>query len=239
MVLPNADFLIQSDILCDNSLIQFNNSSNNATSYSWSFEGGIPSSSLEINPQVSYPNAGSYSVQLIASNTLFSDTLIQTSIQVIESPETPIITLSNGILTSNAPGVYQWYFNGNLIPGANASSLEATNSGDYSLEITNENGCSAISEFLNYTGLDKMESIELRSMFPNPVIDLLTLTFESEKMKGIDIYTSTGQLVQSLTLSKSGTIDFSSYPSGIYILAIKQNQTFSHHKIIHTQAPSH
>ena len=165
--------------------------------------------------------------------------MFQTSIQVIESPETPIITLSNGILTSNAPGIYQWYLNGEIIPGANASSLEATNSGEYSLEITNENGCSAKSEFLNYTGIDKMESIELRSMFPNPVIDLLTLTFESEKIMGIDIYTSTGQLVQSLTLSKSGTIDFSSYPSGIYIVAIKQNQTCSHFKIIHTQVPSH
>ena len=235
---PLANFIIEQDTLCTNSPILFYNTSNNATSYTWTFEGGIPASSTEINPQVSYPNSGSYTVQLIASNMLFSDTLIQTSIQVIESPEIPIITLSNGVFSTNSPGVYQWYLNGETIPGANASSLEATTSGEYSLEITNENGCSVTSEFLNYTGIDKTESIELQSMFPNPVIDLLTLTFESEKVKGIDIYTSTGQHVQSLTLSKSGTIDFSSYPSGIYILAIKQNQTFSHHKIIHTQAPS-
>lgn len=239
MVLPNADFLIQSDILCDNSLIQFNNSSNNATSYAWSFAGGIPASSSDINPQVSYPNSGSYTVQLIASNTLFSDTLIQTSIQVLDSPEAPIITLSNGVFSTNSPGIYQWYLNGNPIPEANASSLEASISGDYSLEITNENGCSVRSEFVNYTGINETDFNDLRSIFPNPVIDLLTLTFESEKMKGIDIYTSTGQLVQSLTLSKFGTIDFSSYPSGIYILAVKQNQTLTHYKIIHTQASSH
>jgi PKD repeat protein len=238
MVLPNADFLIQSDILCDNSLIQFNNSSNNATSYSWSFEGGIPSSSSEINPQVSYPNAGIYSVQLIASNTLFSDTLIQTSIQVLDSPETPIITLLNGVFSTNSSGIYQWYLNGNPISGANASSIEATTSGEYSLGITNENGCSTTSEFVNYTGIDGIES-ELLSLFPNPVIDYLTLEFNSDKDKEVFVFAATGQLIQTRSFKKSGSIDFSEFPAGIYILALKQDHVYSHFKIIHTQAPSH
>jgi hypothetical protein len=238
MVLPNADFLIQSDILCDNSLIQFNNSSNNATSYSWSFEGGIPAISSEINPQVSYPNSGSYTVQLIASNTLFSDTLIQTSIQIIDSPEAPIITLSNGVFSTNSPGIYQWYLNGNPIPSANTSSLEATTSGEYSLEITNENGCSATSEFVNYTGIDAIES-ELLSLFPNPVIDYLTLEFNSDNAKEVFVFAATGQLIQTRSFKKSGSIDFSEFPAGIYILALKQDHVYSHFKIIHTQAPSH
>ena len=238
IVLPNAGFSIQSDVLCNNSLIQFNNSSNNATSYSWSFEGGIPASSSEINPQVSYPNAGSYSVQLIASNTLFSDTLIQTSIQVLDSPEAPIITLSNGVFSTNSPGIYQWYLNGNPIPGANASSIEATTLGEYSLGITNENGCSATSEFVNYTGIDAIES-ELLSLFPNPVIDNLTLDFQSDKSKEVFVFAATGQLIQTRTFKKSGSIDFSEFPAGIYILALKQDNVVSHFKIIHTQAPSH
>jgi PKD repeat protein len=238
MVLPNADFLIQSDVLCDNSLIQFNNSSNNATSYSWSFEGGIPASSSEINPQVSYPNSGSYTVQLIASNTLFSDTLIQTSIQVLDSPEIPIITLSNGILSTNSTGIFQWYLNGNPISGANASSLEATISGEYSLEITNENGCSVTSEFVNYTGIDAIDSSPILSLFPNPVVDHLKLDFQSDKSKEIFVFAATGQLIRTLSFKKSGSIDFSEFPAGIYILALKQDNVFSHYKIIHTQAPS-
>lgn len=238
VVLPNAGFSIQSDVLCNNSLIQFNNSSNNATSYSWSFEGGIPASSSEINPQVSYPNAGSYSVQIIASNTLFSDTLIQTSIQIIDSPEIPIITLLNGVFSTNSTGIYQWYLNGNPIPGANSSSIDATTSGEYSLEITNENGCSATSEFVNYTGIDAIES-ELLSLFPNPVIDNLTFDFKSDTAKEVFVFASTGQLLQTRSFKKSGSIDFSEFPAGIYILALKQDNVVSHFKIIHTQAPSY
>ena len=236
---PLANFIIEQDTLCTNSPILLYNTSNNATSYAWTFEGGIPASSSEINPQVSYPNSGIYSVQLIASNTLFSDTLIQSSIQVIESPETPIITLSNGVLTSNAPGIYQWYLNGNPIPGANASNFEPSITGDYSLELTNENGCSVKSEFVNYTGIDAIDSSELLSLFPNPVINNLTLVFKSDNAKEVFVFAATGQLIQTRSFKKSGSIDFSEFPAGIYILAIKQDHVYSHFKIIHTQASSH
>jgi PKD repeat protein len=239
MVSPQANFIIEQDTFCTNSPILFYNASNNATSYAWTFDGGIPANSSEINPLVSYHNAGVYSIQLIASNTLFSDTLIQTSFQVIDSPENPIVTLSNGILTTNAIGIYQWYLNGNPIPGENASSIEPTISGNYSLELINENGCSSLSEFVNYTGINALDSSELLTLFPNPVVDYLTLNFKSDKEKEVIVYASTGQQLKYSTLNQSGTIDFSEYPTGIYILAVKQDHVYSHFKIIHTQAPSH
>ena len=238
-VSPLANFIIELDTFCTNSPILFYNASNNATSYAWTFDGGVPSTSTEINPLVSYPNAGVFSIQLIASNTLFSDTLIQSSFQILDSPEIPIITLSNGILSTNAIGTYQWYLNGNLLPGENASGIEPTITGDYSLEIRNENGCSSVSEFVNYTGMNSIDSSDLLSLFPNPVIDYLTLDFKSDKTKEVFVFASTGQQLKSSTLSKSGTIDFSDLPSGIYILAVKQDHVYSHFKIIHTQVPSH
>jgi PKD repeat protein len=235
---PIANFIVEQDTLCANSPILFYNSSNNATSYAWTFDGGIPAYSTEINPQVSYPNAGIYSAQLIASNTLFSDTLIQTSIQVLDSPEIPNISLSNGILSTSSLGTYQWYSNGIPILGANSSSIELSSSGSYSLEITNENGCSVTSEFVNYTGIDAIES-ELLSLFPNPVMDHLTLEFNSDKTKEVFVFAATGQLIQTRLFKKSGSIDFSEFPAGIYFLAVKQDHVYSHFKIVHTQVPSH
>lgn len=237
-VSPLANFIIEEDTLCTNSPILFYNASNNATSYAWTFDGGVPANSTEINPLVSYPNAGVYSIQLIASNTLFSDTLIQSSIQVLDSPEIPIITLSNGILSTSSLGSYQWYSNGNPIPGENASSIEPTITGDYSLELINPNGCSSVSEFVNYTGIDAIDSSELLSLFPNPVIDHLTIDFQSDNAKEVFVFAATGQLIQTLSFKKSGLIDFSEFPAGIYILAVKQDHVYSHFKIIHTQAPS-
>ena len=107
------------------------------------------------------------------------------------------------------------------------------------MEIRNENGCSSVSEFVNYTGMNSIDSSDLLSLFPNPVIDYLMLDFKSDKTKEVFVFASTGQQLKSSTLSKSGTIDFSDFPSGIYILAVKQDHVYSHFKIIHTQVPSH
>ena len=76
-------------------------------------------------------------------------------------------------------------------------------------------------------------------LLKNPVIDFLKLEFKSDRDKEVFVFASTGQQLKSSTLSKSGTIDFSDFPSGIYILAVKQDHVYSHFKIIHTQVPSH
>ena len=46
----------------------FTNASLNATSYSWTFEGGNPSTSNELNPKVIFNTPGTYTVTLVAYN---------------------------------------------------------------------------------------------------------------------------------------------------------------------------
>ncbi|MDW8287070.1 MAG: PKD domain-containing protein, partial [Flammeovirgaceae bacterium] len=53
----------------------FDRSTNGATSWSWSFSGGIPSTSTSQNPIVAYPNIGTYDVRLTASNADGSHTV--------------------------------------------------------------------------------------------------------------------------------------------------------------------
>jgi len=52
---------------------------NTATSYSWTFPGGTPSTSTLENPVVTYDNAGTYDVTLIVANNVSSDTLSRTN----------------------------------------------------------------------------------------------------------------------------------------------------------------
>ena len=70
---PTAEF--NSDITsgCAPLTVVFDDNSTGATSWSWTFEGGTPSTSSEQNPTVVYSTPGTYDVTLVATNLLGSN----------------------------------------------------------------------------------------------------------------------------------------------------------------------
>jgi len=73
---PQADFSTQVPNICQNSCISFTNTSTQATSYQWFFPGATPSASTAINPSnICYLTPGTYSVTLIATGPLGTDTM--------------------------------------------------------------------------------------------------------------------------------------------------------------------
>ena len=74
---PTASFTYTPSNICQGSQVQFTNTSQNATSYSWSFPGGNPSTSTQTNPTVTFNTAGNINVTLIAHNGTISDTITQ------------------------------------------------------------------------------------------------------------------------------------------------------------------
>ncbi len=74
--LPFAAFSANSTSICMNESVQFSdNSTGTIASREWLFPGGLPSSSTEQNPLVTYGTAGSYPVTLIVSNNAGNDTI--------------------------------------------------------------------------------------------------------------------------------------------------------------------
>jgi PKD repeat protein len=74
-----ADFTASSTSICQGSSVTFTNASTGATTYSWVFTGGTPSTSTATNPVVQYNTPGTYTVTLTASNASFSDIETKTS----------------------------------------------------------------------------------------------------------------------------------------------------------------
>ncbi len=62
-------------------------SANNPTSWSWTFEGGTPAASTDRNPTVTYNTPGTFDVTLIASNAQGSDT--EAKVDYIDVAEVP------------------------------------------------------------------------------------------------------------------------------------------------------
>jgi len=67
---PKANFIANKQVICVNQPVSYTDMSSisTPTAWSWNFQGGTPSTSSVQNPTVSYSSAGTYSVQLTASN---------------------------------------------------------------------------------------------------------------------------------------------------------------------------
>ncbi|MCD4683833.1 MAG: T9SS type A sorting domain-containing protein [Bacteroidales bacterium] len=66
-----VDFRINQDSIFEGDTVNFQNLSCGCPfpySFNWEFEGGVPGVSIEINPSIVYPNAGTYDVSLLADN---------------------------------------------------------------------------------------------------------------------------------------------------------------------------
>lgn len=87
VVEPIANFSSDIQTGCAGEQIQFfDESSGVPTNWSWEFPGGMPTTSNQQNPVVSYPANGVYEVSLEVSNTIGSNSITQTNYITIESP---------------------------------------------------------------------------------------------------------------------------------------------------------
>lgn len=128
--------------------------------------GGLPihtGNSLTIN---NLNSTTTYYVETI-SNTCTSNRTAVT-VQVFQ-PQIPIITQNGNQLQSTPALTYQWYLNGNPIPGATTPTYTPTQNGSYSVLVTDVNGCSAMSEPFQYTTTSFSSSFDKTiTIYPNP-----------------------------------------------------------------------
>lgn len=92
-VAPTASFAQEKKALCAATWLHFaDQSTNGATSWSWSFPGGSPATSNIPNPIVFYENAGVYPVSLTVSNAIGSNTIsLPEAVEVLPVGQAPFM----------------------------------------------------------------------------------------------------------------------------------------------------
>jgi len=121
-------------------------------SYAWT--GPLGFASTAANPTVSagLPSTGNYTLVVTDGTGCSAQTTVNVPVfpapSTTISPLTPTAFCSGGDCTLEATAVagntYQWYDNGIVIAGATNTSYTATGNGSYKVEVTDVNGCSAI-----------------------------------------------------------------------------------------------
>lgn len=88
--------------ICPGGSIRFRDRSfNNILSWEWHFQGGNPSTSTNKNPLINYSSSGSYTVTLIVSDSLTTDTLVDSNAVIINGPSNLIYPSVEGFQLKN------------------------------------------------------------------------------------------------------------------------------------------
>ncbi|MCC6815667.1 MAG: PKD domain-containing protein [Saprospiraceae bacterium] len=146
--LLNASFTVQNNKGCVPYIFDFKNTSTGATAFKWSFPGGIPNTSTDINPRIAYNIKGKYKVSLTAYSANDSTVIIQDS--VINVNEKPTALFNQAVKqytvkfnNQSLNGItYSWNFGDNS-PVSNEQNPEHTyaREGEFDVELTVSNEC--------------------------------------------------------------------------------------------------
>ena len=247
-----ADFSASNTIPCTSASVNFTDlSAGNPTSWSWSFPGGVPSSSSQQNPtNILYPSPGIYDVSLTVSNGTSSVQKVKPG--YINVKQIPVVNLGNDtsicawssiVLDAGNPGnIYFWS------TGATTQTIVADSTGtgygskNYSVIVTNTSGCSQTDTvkitFENCTAVQIADTPNIQ-VFPNPADGYFFISISGFQGGRWRLTDPAGTVIiqSGISDAKYNTrVDVSLLSRGIYFLAIEKDGIISVTKIIHTSA---
>ncbi|OQC38707.1 MAG: Thermophilic serine proteinase precursor [Bacteroidetes bacterium ADurb.Bin041] len=152
---PIADFTATPTTIYAGETVSFTDmSTNNPTSWNWSFSGGTPTSSTTQNPQVVYNSPGTYNVSLTVSNAFGTDTktkikyitVLDLPVPVADFTATPTTvyageTVSFTDMSTNNPTSWNWSFSGGTPTSSTTQNPQVVynSPGTYNVSLTVSN----------------------------------------------------------------------------------------------------
>lgn len=239
-----SDTVVITEIVCNSNVVQLaasdtllcqkfcisytGSSSNGASSWLWTFEGGLPNTSSVQNPtNICYDLPGTFDVILIATGVNGSDTLVlEDYIQVYPTPLLPVITQTGNTLTCSPASFYQWQLNTVDIPGATNQSYAMSQSGFYTVYVFDEFGCkNSSSDNYFITGIEDLLQIAGLTVFPNPSAGIFLLESQVAVMYDAELHVTNaiGEVVYQASIPGTNgrlheVINLSNEPGAVFIL---------------------
>ncbi|MFA4852421.1 MAG: right-handed parallel beta-helix repeat-containing protein [Bacteroidales bacterium] len=185
----------------------------------------LPVIDIANNPRVSgcRIDIGAYEFQSTTPMTL-----------IINSTNSSCLTCNDGIATvtvsgGTAPYSYYW----NTVPPQDTSTAIGLLPGEYTVIITDSNGCTLIASVeVSYTAsINEVLNTFSMDIYPNPAND--NLTIKVPQKSEIEILNIQGQIIK--TINNDGTeitIDLQNLSSGVYIIKAKTDKGIAVKKFI-------
>jgi PKD repeat protein len=192
---PVADFTSDTQVVGAGGSVHFTDlTTNNPTSWSWTFAGGTPSTSTAQNPTVTYNTQGTFDVSLTSANSAGSDSETKIDYITVTAPQPPVanfsasstsINVGDNIvftdLSSNGPTSWSWTFEGGTPGSSTAQNPTVTynTAGTYDVTLF----------AANVAGSDTETKIDYITVAEKPYCASQGTTFSMEWIAGVQVGT--------------------------------------------------
>ncbi len=245
---PVANFTLNQSRGCTPLTIQFSDlSTNDATTWLWTFPGGNPATSTLANPEVIYEEAGAFDVRLLVSNTAGMDEIEQEEVVIVsKTPLASFTYVQDGYTfeftnTSQDAEKIAWDFgDGSPIVFEENPVHTYAAEGTYQVILTATNPfCSAIRAtpvgiYLSAIA-NPLEQASHWHIWPNPSDGNMALEMEAGHLPAdLNILDCSGRLLQQLRLDATDiqVLDLSHLPAGLYYFQLRESDRVSGKKVV-------
>lgn len=147
--------------------------------------------------------------------------VFRAALQCPAEPDVPIVFQSGEILWTAWRPQIQWYLDGAPLPDATWPWITATESGSYTVVVTDALGCNSAPSTpvqIISTALEERVA-DAFTVFPNPTSAMVTLSFANDGQRTVLLCDAQGRVLRSERVSGSTTrLDMQALPVGLYIL---------------------
>jgi uncharacterized delta-60 repeat protein len=152
------------------------------------------------------------------------------------SSNVPHITYNHPLLSSTGNGNFQWYRDSILISGASSSTFDPSLAGSYTVEITDDLGCTYMSDpfVISSVGINENANSGI-AVYPNPFNDQLIINSDFPDTEfNVKICDTKGQLVLNIDGLKGNKqiINTGYLQKGVYLLYLNSNNKQLIQKIV-------
>lgn len=205
-----------------------------ATSYVWTLPSGATGTSSTNSITVSYNTpAVSGNITIKGNNACGYGPMATFAVTVNPLPAIPTITQNGTTLTSSSATGYQWYKNGIILSGATFQNYTVTQNGNYTVMITDANGCSMTSAPFNFATVS-IEDLTVNNsinVIPNPSNGSFRIETNKLPFLKIKIYNIMGEIIYE-SENRNTEINISNQPKGTYFIAVHTQDKIYNKKLI-------